>query len=179
MDPAEIAFHFAPVAIVYAEHRVIRKANPAFAQMFALTEAEVDGLSLELLYPSLGDSERIAATARDPLRMTGHYSDERTMQRRSGELFWCGAAGHAIVPSDPLASAVWCFQDLSRQWKLSDLSSRDREIAILTCEGKTAKQIAQLLDLSPRTVETYLARLKHKLDARNVAELVSRVRLGL
>lgn len=176
MSAAETAFHFAPIAIVYSEHRVIRKANQAFAEMFGLNETEVVGLSLEILYPSRADSERIAATARDPLRMTGHYSDERTMQRRSGELFWCGVTGHAIVPSDPLASAVWCFQDLTRQWNLSDLSSRDREIAILTCEGKTAKQIAQLLDLSPRTVETYLARLKHKLDARNVAELVSRVR---
>ena len=171
-----MAFQYAPVGMVYAERRVIRKANDAFVAMFELGDSAVEGLALEVFYPSHADSERIVANAQHPLRSTGYYSDERTMLRVSGALFWCGVTGHSITPEDPLARVVWCFTDLSKQWNLSGLSPRDREIAILTCEGRTAKEIARLLDLSPRTVEAYLAKLKHKLAVRNVAELVARIR---
>lgn len=171
-----LAFRHAPMAIVYAEHRIIRAANDAFREMFELSPSQVLGLRLEAFYPSQADSERIAASAGPPLRATGHYADERTMQRLSGQLFWCGVSGRSITPEDPYAKSVWCFQDLSRQWTASDLSPRDREIAILTCEGRTAKEIARVLNLSPRTIEAYLARLKSKLDVRNIAELVARVR---
>ena len=175
-DLGALAFRLAPVGMVFAEHRVIRRANDAFIAMFELVDAAVEGLALELFYPSQADSDRIAANAEFPLRSTGYYSDERTMQRASGALFWCGVTGHSITPEDPLGRVVWCFTDLSKQWNLSGLSPRDREIAILTCEGRTAKEIARLLDLSPRTVEAYLAKLKHKLAARNVVELVARIR---
>src|ERR1700757_3026848 len=124
--------------------------------MFELTDANVEGLTLEMFYPSPADSQRTVAIAQSPLRATGYYSDERTMVRRNGQLFWCGAIGHSMKPDDPLAQVVWCFQDLSKQWDISELSPRDREIAILTCEGRTAKEIARLLELSPRTVESYL-----------------------
>ena len=175
-DLGALAFQFAPLGLVYAEHRVIRKANAAFVAMFGLGDSAVEGQALEVFYPSHADSERIVANVQDPLRSTGHYSDERTMQRVDGALFWCGVTGHSITQEDPLARVIWCFTDLSKQWNLSGLSPRDREIAILTCEGRTAKEIARLLELSPRTVEAYLAKLKHKLAVRNVAELVSRIR---
>ena len=175
-DLAAMAFQYSPIGMVYAEHRLIIRANDAFIAMFELTGADVEGLALEVFYPSQADSERTVANVQDPLRLTGLYSDERTMQRVGGSLFWCGVTGHSITPVDPLARVVWCFTDLSKQWNLSGLSVRDREIAILTCEGRTAKEIARLLDLSPRTVEAYLAKLKHKLAVRNVAELVSRIR---
>ena len=171
-----IAFQFAPVGMVYSEDRVIRRANTAFIAMFELGEIAVEGLSLEIFYPSKADSERLLVKLREPLRCTGHYSDERTLQRVSGALFWCGVTGHSITPPDPLARVIWCFTDLSKQWNLNGLSPRDREVAILTCEGRTAKEIARLLSLSPRTVEAYLAKLKHKLDVRNVVELVSRIK---
>lgn len=175
-DLGSMAFQFAPVGMVYAEQRVIRKANEAFVAMFGLGDTAVEGQALEVFYPSQADSERIVANVQDPLRSTGYYSDERTMQRVGGALFWCGVTGHSITPQDPLARVIWCFTDLSKQWNLSGLSPRDREIAILTCEGRTAKEIARLLELSPRTVEAYLAKLKHKLAVRNVAELVSRIK---
>jgi DNA-binding CsgD family transcriptional regulator len=173
---APLGFTYSRVATIDAEHRVIRLANEAFCSLFELDRSQVVGLPLEVFYPSQADSDRIAAHAGPPLRATGHYADERTMQRMSGRLFWCGVTGRSITPDEPYAKSVWCFQDLSLQWTASDLSSRDREIAILTCEGRTAKEIARVLKLSPRTVEAYLARLKTKLDVRNIAELVARVR---
>ena len=174
---AAVAFDSAPVGIIYSEQRVISRANAAFCAMFGLEPEEVVGQPLEMFYPSQADSDRIVENARKPLTSTGLYADERTMMRQDGQLFWCAVSGHSITPHDPFEGIVWCFQDLSRQWNLSGLSPRDREIAILTCEGRTAKEIGRTLQLSPRTVESYLARLKHKLHVRNVAELVSRIRL--
>lgn len=173
---AALAFEHSPVATIYTERRIIRRANAAFAEMFELPRDAIEGLSTELFYPSHDDWERVANAAQCSLRETGYHSDERTMQRQNGALFWCAVSGRSLTPDDPFAGSIWCLQDMSRQWNLSELRPRDREIAILICEGRTAKEVARLLDLSPRTVETYLARIKHKLSVRNVAELVTRIR---
>lgn len=173
---ASLAFEHSPVATIYTERRIIRRANAAFATLFELPLDGIEGLAMDLFYPSQQDSERLAGNALGPLRATGHHADERTMQRQSGALFWCAVTGRSLTPEDPLARSVWCFQDLSRQWNVSELRPRDREVAILVCEGYSAKEIARLLDLSPRTIEAYLARIKHKLAVRNVVELVSRIR---
>lgn len=56
-----------------------------------------------------------------------------------------------------------------------DLTARERQVAMLLAEGHTSKTIARLLEISPRTVEAYRARLLEKLGARNSAELVGRL----
>lgn len=173
---AATAFEHSPVATVYTERRIILRANLAFAEMFELPQGTIEGLSTELFYPSYEDFERVSVTALRSLKATGHHSDERIMQRQNGALFWCAVNGACMDREDPLARSIWCFQDISRQWNTSELRPRDREVAILICEGRTAKEVARLLNLSPRTVETYLARIKHKLAVRNVAELAARLR---
>jgi two-component system response regulator NreC len=52
------------------------------------------------------------------------------------------------------------------------LSEREREVVKLTAEGNTAQQAADLLSLSPKTVETYRHRAMQKLGLTNRAELV-------
>ncbi len=52
------------------------------------------------------------------------------------------------------------------------LSEREREVVKLTAEGYTALQGAELLSLSPKTVETYRHRAMQKLGLTNRAELV-------
>ena len=60
------------------------------------------------------------------------------------------------------------------------LSVRERQVYQLVAEGKTNKEVAQLLDLSVHTVETHRIRVMEKLDVHSVAELVlSAVRRGL
>ena len=55
---------------------------------------------------------------------------------------------------------------------LARLSAREREILQLVAEGKTSAQIANILHLSPKSVETYRSRLMRKLDIGDVAGLV-------
>jgi RNA polymerase sigma factor (sigma-70 family) len=56
--------------------------------------------------------------------------------------------------------------------RYDSLSEREREIFQLIAEGRTNKEIAELLSISPATVETHRAHILQKLDVHNTAELV-------
>jgi len=55
---------------------------------------------------------------------------------------------------------------------LESLSPRERQVLQLTAEGRSNAEIAGLLFLSPKTVETYRSRLMQKLDLQDVPALV-------
>jgi DNA-binding NarL/FixJ family response regulator len=62
----------------------------------------------------------------------------------------------------------------------SDLPQRQREILQLIAEGKSTKEIAALLDISVKTVETHRAHLMDRLNIHDVAGLVRyAIRAGL
>jgi two-component system response regulator NreC len=52
------------------------------------------------------------------------------------------------------------------------LSEREREIFQLVAEGHSNKEIADILSISPATVETHRAHILQKLDLHNTAEVV-------
>jgi len=55
---------------------------------------------------------------------------------------------------------------------LESLSQREREVIQLVVEGKTSVEIAEILSLSPKSVETYRSRLMLKLGVNNIPSLV-------
>lgn len=59
-----------------------------------------------------------------------------------------------------------------RQTSLDSLTARQREILQLIAEGKSTKEIAFMLELSVKTVETHRAALTERLGIRDVAGLV-------
>jgi DNA-binding NarL/FixJ family response regulator len=60
------------------------------------------------------------------------------------------------------------------------LTSREREVLQMLAEGKTSKEIAGVLDLSPYTVEAHRGRVMEKLNVHTIAGLVRfAVRNGL
>ena len=63
---------------------------------------------------------------------------------------------HRSVPDDPLER----------------LSSRERQVLQLLAEGHSAADIAGALSLSPKTIETYRARMMEKLNIFDLAGLV-------
>jgi len=52
------------------------------------------------------------------------------------------------------------------------LSEREREIFQLVVEGRTNKEIAELLGVSPSTIETHRAHIMEKLDVHSAVEMV-------
>jgi DNA-binding NarL/FixJ family response regulator len=55
---------------------------------------------------------------------------------------------------------------------LDRLSSRERQVLQLLAEGRSVAEIAGVLSLSVKTVETYRARMMEKLDIHDLAALV-------
>jgi two-component system response regulator NreC len=56
--------------------------------------------------------------------------------------------------------------------RFESLSEREREVFQLIAEAYSNKEIADLLSVSPATVETHRAHIMQKLDVHNTAELV-------
>jgi DNA-binding NarL/FixJ family response regulator len=61
-----------------------------------------------------------------------------------------------------------------------ELSGREREVLQLLAEGKAMKEVAAVLDISPRTVEFHKYRIMELLRVKTNAELVQQaIKLGL
>lgn len=56
--------------------------------------------------------------------------------------------------------------------KFDSLSQREKEILSLVVDGKTSKQIAQSLNISPKTVEAHRASFLRKLGAKSASSVV-------
>jgi DNA-binding NarL/FixJ family response regulator len=68
------------------------------------------------------------------------------------------------------------IDDLSQR----ELSPREREVLQLLAEGKSMKEVAAVLDISPRTVEFHKYRIMEHLGVKSNAELVQHaIKLGL
>jgi len=62
--------------------------------------------------------------------------------------------------------------------RLNRLTPREREVLNLLAEGLQHRDIAERLQISPRTVEVYKARMMEKLHMRSLAEMVRLGSLG-
>jgi len=82
---------------------------------------------------------------------------------------------------DPEIAQQLAMQKLTGSDNALDvLSQREFEIFRLLAEGKTVNDIAELLNLSPKTVGTHHTNIKQKLDVSNSAELARlAIRSGL
>lgn len=91
-------------------------------------------------------------------------------------------AVHVVAQGKPFFSpaiANTLLEDYMRQMQqrgLQDsydlLTEREKEILQLLAEGKTNKDVALLLNLSPNTVETHRTHLMQKLGLHSTAEIV-------
>jgi len=68
------------------------------------------------------------------------------------------------------------YLSLMRERKIQDsyelLTEREREVLQLLAEGKSNKEAATVLNLSPHTIETHRTNLMQKLGLHNTAEIV-------
>lgn len=125
--------------------------------------------------------------------MLSMYSDEayvtRAVEAGVAGYVLKDSAGHELITAVDVVAAGQAFfspaiarymaDDFVRRLggrrvtdRFETLSPREREIFQLLAEGRTNKEAAALLDISPATIETHRARILEKLDVHNAAELV-------
>lgn len=63
-------------------------------------------------------------------------------------------------------------ETLSRFEKFDSLSVREKEVLGFVSDGKTSKEIAQALQISPKTVEAHRASLLRKLGAKSTSSVI-------
>jgi DNA-binding NarL/FixJ family response regulator len=125
---------------------------------------------------------------RDP-----QYAAEAFKRRASGYLLKDAAASELTTAIREALKGRWyvspsitkgMFEDVLRPQaedvKLRDLSPREREVLQLLAEGKSMKEVAAILLISPRTVEFHKYRIMSLLQVKTNAELVQyAIRYGL
>lgn len=118
--------------------------------------------------------------------LTMHKSEEML-----AEAFRSGCSGYALKENafDELATAIRKVSDgdiyvsdamvpmmlhcfLSGEKENSELSDREREILKLLAEGFNNREIADMLAISVKTVETHRANIMKKHNFKNITELV-------
>lgn len=76
------------------------------------------------------------------------------------------------------APAAAASAEQAKDVSVNILSRREQQVLALIAEGKTHYQIARSLKISPHTVDTYVRRIRTKLDVGNKAELTRIAVLG-
>ena len=160
-------------------------------------------ISLDIAMPSLNGLEAAARITRDysdtaVIMLSMHANEEYVLQALRA-----GASGYLVKDAataeleiamrsvingktylSPSISKTLIDEYLDNSAKarspLERLTTRQREILQLVTEGHTTRQIAELLSVSVKTVETHRAQLMDRLEIRDIPGLVRyAIRTGL
>ncbi len=86
------------------------------------------------------------------------------------------ASGRPFFSRAIAAALLEDHVNLMRKHELTDsvglLTEREREVLCLLAEGKSNKEVAAILNVSPYTVDSHRTNLMQKLGLHNVAEIV-------
>lgn len=182
IDYADV-FLRAPAGLAIGRIRTIIDCNLAFADMFRGARDALIGQTFAVLYPDeqhyLSTGERVGRM----LQAQETFANDRVMRRLDGELFWVHVRGRALTPFDPHRDTLWVFTELSsvlqaRNATQTILTPRERDVAALFMNGRTAKEAAAELGISPRTVDIYRSRLLRKYQVSSTQDLVRRLHTG-
>ncbi len=157
-----------------------------------------DIVVLDLSMPELNGLDATRRIRREAPRtqvlvLTMHHSEELAHQ-----VFQAGARGY-VLKSDADRDLVTAVESLEQhqsfqtpnlaaappetdrapaEWR--DLTPREREIVQLVAEGRSSKEVAAMLGISIKTVESHRTNVMRKLRIRSVSQLVRyAVRNGL
>ena len=127
-----------------------------------------------ILLSALDDSQFVPKALRAGVRgfvlkLQGIDDLVRAIQEVSqGHLYVSAGVSHAVVD----AVAEGAGERRSRRDGTPRLSRRERQVVQLVAEGKSTKQIAELLEISAKTAEFHRGRAMDKLDIHDTAGLV-------
>jgi DNA-binding NarL/FixJ family response regulator len=166
---ARVAREFPHVRVIilsmHANEEYVLQALRAGAAGYLLKDADTPELELALKTVTRGEVYLSPSVSK-------HVAD---YVRRIAE-----AAAPSSHPSSPPSSGPEQAAGEHSGSPLERLTPRQREILQLIAEGHTTREIARILNVSAKTVETHRARLMEELDIHDVAGLVRfAIRVGL
>jgi DNA-binding NarL/FixJ family response regulator len=142
--------------------RRIRRDSPR-TQVLVLTMHHSEELAQQVLHAGARGYVLKSDADRDLVMAIESLQQRRTFQ--TPNLATAPAAGTEVGPAPA-------------EWK--DLTSREREIVQLVAEGRSSKEVAALLGISIKTVESHRTNVMRKLRIKSVSQLVRyAVRTGL
>jgi DNA-binding CsgD family transcriptional regulator len=165
-----------PVGTLLSHDRIITRVNTAFARMFGYEPLQLIGKSLEMLYPSRREFIDRGEQWREFLSVNGGHCDERLMLCRGDRPLRMRVKGSCKDRRNPYDLVACAFEPALSEPNVPQITERERTIVAAMNEGMTSKEIARMLGLSHRTVETYRQRLMTKTGARNSSHLLALLR---
>lgn len=106
-------FENSPIGIAFVTDRIVRRANPRFHELFALSQGAAVGLSTSTFYPSRGAFEDFGQRFY-PVLGRGELVDTTQVMRRSdGTDFWCRIIGQVVHADRPQEGSIWLMEDVT------------------------------------------------------------------
>ena len=139
---------------------IVPQTSPVATQLETQATA-APGLTLELLKKCISETEALATLLRPQLRLTA---------ARHEQLIFHPEVEHVLLEENLPTR----FNPQTGQYETGgrSLSYRECQLLQLLAEGRSNKEIASILKISVRTVETYRARVMLKINVRSLAGLV-------
>ncbi|HOH06908.1 MAG TPA: response regulator transcription factor [bacterium] len=182
----------------YPQFEVIGEADDGMTAVATALQIKPDVLLLDIAMPNMRGIEAILELKRfEPeikiLVLSMHDREEYVLQamkngadgyilKKSAAAELVAALNHVISGEIYLSPSI--SRHLVRNWLRdeesmagvsradTELSERERTVLKLIAEGRSNKEVASLLHISAKTVETHRARIMSKLELRTVPDLV-------
>lgn len=173
---------------------VVAEAGDGFEVLPLVDEHKPDLLIIDLTMPNLGGVETIARLQKLKDKPSVLVLTAREDEGSVSDALQAGAKGYITKSSDsdelkfairsllkgqtyvsPSVASGVIGKDPSENGSasaLSALSSREREVMKLLSEGKPNRDVAKILHISPRTIDSHRSNIMKKLGVSSNAELV-------
>lgn len=89
---------------------------------------------------------------------------------------WLGAELMARAAAAIVRAAALQPSEKKANPAFDELTPRERDVALKVADGASNKEVARLLDITPRTVKAHMGAIFHKLGVRDRLHLVLRLR---
>jgi DNA-binding NarL/FixJ family response regulator len=181
---------------------LVGKAGDGRAMVEAARELRPDIIISDISMPLLNGLDAARQLKKEGIRAKVIFLTMHDDAALASEAFRLGAAGYVLKESagselflaikEVLAGRIYISPLITKDMLMvfmepkdqirsqTDLTLRKREILQLIAEGKTMKEIAGLLKISIRTVETHKYELMREVSVKTTAELIQfAIKLGL
>jgi DNA-binding CsgD family transcriptional regulator len=156
-----------------AERRGLGGLVPQFATALGATQFRLGDLEGATRHAACG---RVAAAGIGSAALLAKAIAVETAVAGTDTLLAAGAFDAEPDPGERVSASASQRDEASA--RLGSLSGRELEVAVLVSDGRTNQQIARRLELSHKTVETYLGRIFKKLFVSSRAEIATLVGLS-